>query len=143
MSAPDFIADEMPRKVYHVLHETRHDYQYSVTLSQQFMHLTPRSFNFQETLAHQIEIEPAPDDGFDRIDYFGNPTKGMTLTTPHQTLVVRASSTVELSPRPDLKTIMNSMAWEAMRDSLRGVAGVPSLESAQFLFESPHVVCNA
>lgn len=131
------------RKLYSVLHETRYQYQRSVTLSQQFLHLSPRSFDYQDLLSHRIDIEPATQDCADHLDYFGNPAKSVTITAPHRTLIVRAISSVALQPRPDGNQIQRSISWEAMRNQLREGAEGVVLEPLQFLFDSPHVACNA
>jgi transglutaminase-like putative cysteine protease len=131
---------ERRRTFYDVIHETRHHYQRTVTLSQQSLHMTPRFFERQDVLAHQIDIDPAPQDWVMRTDYFGNTFRNMTLATPHRELVVRAASTVALHARLDEQGIAGSMAWEAMRENLRVSAGAPSLDPFPFLFESPHVV---
>ncbi|CAN5264288.1 transglutaminase family protein [soil metagenome] len=128
--------------MFHVLHETRVNYQRRVTLSQQFLHLTPRVFSSQNVMAHQIDIDPAPNEVFHRIDYFGNASSGVTISTPHQQLMVAARFTVGLLPRLNRALVAESLPWEVMRDNLRDIDRVSSLEPAQFLFESPHVVCS-
>lgn len=135
--------NERRRTFYDVVHETRHQYQRTVTLSQQLLHMSPRSFEFQDVLAHQIDIDPAPQDWSVSNDYFGNLMRGMTLSTPHRALLVRATSTVALHTRPDEYGISGSMPWEAMRDSLLVSEGAPSLDPFQYLYESPHVSRSA
>ncbi|MGI4848415.1 MAG: transglutaminase family protein [Janthinobacterium lividum] len=134
---------ERRRTFYDVVHETRHLYQRTVTLSQQSLHMSPRSFEFQDVLSHQIDVEPVPQDWSVRNDYFGNATRGMTLATPHRELVVRASSTVALHARLDEQGIAGSMPWESMRESLLVSAGAASLEPFGYLYESPHVSKSA
>ena len=47
---------------YRVSHETQYAYQSAVSLSQQYLHLTPRSFAYQQIEAHRIQIEPGEDE---------------------------------------------------------------------------------
>ena len=131
----------LPPVRYHVLHETRHQYQRSVTLSQQMLHMTPRLFRWQQVTAHDIEVLPVPQDWTARTDYFGNTSRSFTLTTPHRTLIVRGSATVALLRRPDASLLALSPAWENTRTQLR-MPG-QALEASKFLFESPHVMCSA
>ncbi len=138
---PD-IATPDTRIRYRVLHETLYQYQYMVTLSQQFMHMAPRSFDFQQTLAHTIDIDPATEDWVNRIDYFGNATKNITLATPHRALEVKAASLVALYPRLTMTQIAGSMAWETLRTSLRHSASAPTLEPYQYLYASPHIALS-
>lgn len=128
---------------YRVLHETHYQYQRTVALSQQFMHMTPRSFEYQETLSHDMEIDPITEDWSNRIDYFGNATKKITLSAPHRTLTVKAESIVALSPRLTLEQISGSTPWETLRTSLRHSASALTLEPYKFLYESPHISCSA
>lgn len=123
--------------LYHVLHETRHQYQRSVTLSQQMLHMTPRVFMYQDVIAHQLEVIPGPQDWSGHIDFFGNASRSFTLTTPHRTLIVRGSSTVGLNRRPDTTVLSSSTPWEITRARLKDRGH--RLDPLQFMFESPHV----
>jgi transglutaminase-like putative cysteine protease len=127
---------------YRVIHRTDYGYQSMVTLSQQYLHLTPRSFRYQKSLSHRITVDPTPNDWSDGIDYFGNLTNNLTLTTPHQVLVVHAESEVELYARPGLAQITGSVAWEVLQDSMRLSQGATSLEPFHFLYSSPHILCS-
>jgi transglutaminase-like putative cysteine protease len=127
---------------YRVIHQTDYSYQSMVTLSQQYLHLTPRCFQYQQSLSHQIQVDPTPDDWSDGTDYFGNRTKNLTLTTPHQVLVVHAESTVELYARPTLEQIAGTAPWELLQETMRQSQGAPSLEPFQYLYSSPHILCS-
>lgn len=124
---------------YTVVHETRHRYQRLVTLSQQSLHMTPRTFKFQGVMSHSIEVDPEPQDWSFRVDYFGNITRSMTLSTPHKELQVRARSTVTVQARLNVEQIAGSMPWELMRNRLLNVAGAKSLDPYRYLYESPHI----
>jgi transglutaminase-like putative cysteine protease len=127
---------------YHVIHQTDYIYQSMVTLSQQYLHLTPRDFHYQKSLSHHIHVGPTPNDEAEGRDYFGNLTKNLTLTTPHQILEVRAESTVELYARPGLTQIEGAAAWEVLQTHLRLSQSATSLELFQFLYSSPHILCS-
>ena len=126
--------------LFHVRHETVYSYQYNVSLSQQLLHMSPRSFGYQETLAHLIHIDPLPNDWSERVDYFGNVSKTIMIATLHNELRVRAESTLRLKHRLGLHQINDSMPWEAKRDSLEQCSAATSREISQYLYESPHVV---
>ena len=81
---------------YHVVHQTRYSYQRLVTLSQLYLHLSPRSFQYQQTESHQIWVTPPQEDAAGGMDYFGNGINHITITTPHKMLLVHAESTVTL-----------------------------------------------
>ena len=124
---------------YRVLHETRYKYQSKVTLSQQYLHLTPRIFDYQDTEAHRIQIEPAINEGFEAIDYFGNHSRHVALTLPHDHLLVHAESTVALRARPGLAQIAGSPPWEGVRDTMATDKRPATLEACRYLYASPHV----
>ena len=81
-AATEVIGQSEPVARYSVIHQTDYNYQSIVTLSQQYLHLTPRNFAYQQCLSHHIQVDPLPDDGSDSIDYFGNATRNLTLTMP-------------------------------------------------------------
>ena len=78
--------------LYDVLHDTTYRYASAVALSQQIAHLRPRPCAGQQTLAHRLEIVPAPAQCSERSDFFGNPVTAFALHAPHAQLVVRSPS---------------------------------------------------
>lgn len=126
---------------YRVVHETRYQYQSMVTLSQQYLHMTPRSFPCQQTESHHIWLDPVVNDSTDGTDYFGNSTRHVAITVPHNSLLVHAESTVALSPRPTLAHIAGSLPWESVRDMMGREKSAATLEACRYLYASPHVNC--
>ena len=137
---------------YRVVHETRYNYQSLVTLSQQWLHLTPRSFPYQQTESHQIWVNPAEHDGVNGIDYFGNRTRQIAIMAPHKELLVHAESIVKLTPRPSLVELTQApqrlqavaqtadlRAWESVREHVQKSRSGATLEALRYLFASPHV----
>ena len=130
------------RARFHVVHETRYGYRSPVTLSQQYLHMTPRSFSYQQTESHGIRLSPMESSSIDGIDYFGNTTRKITITVPHRLLTVHAESTVALSPRHVTARISGTSSWESLRDTLHQGADAALLEAGRYLYESPHVLCS-
>jgi transglutaminase-like putative cysteine protease len=126
---------------YRVVHETRYTYQSTVSLSQQYLHLTPRSFGFQETESHLIWVDPPLGDSKAGVDYFGNHTRHVALTQPHDSLLVHAESTVALRPRHSLAQIAGTPPWESVRDMMGKERSAATLEACRYLYTSPHVTC--
>ncbi|WP_319239222.1 transglutaminase family protein [uncultured Propionivibrio sp.] len=123
---------------YHVIHETRYDYESPVSLSRQLLHLTPRACPWQRCLAHEIVILPTPGVDRERVDSFGNPVRQFAIEAPHGSLVVRAESRVEVLSRQLDALAFAAPAWESVRDRLTyGVLPV-ALEASVYLFESPY-----
>jgi len=135
----DSTADAPVRARYRVVHETRYTYQSSVGLSQQYLHLTPRSFAYQETESHLIWLDPVVSDTSDGVDYFGNHTRHVTLTQPHDSLLVHAESTVALRARPGMDDIAGTLPWESVRDMMGKEKSAATLDACRYLYASPHV----
>lgn len=127
---------------YRIVHQTRYTYQSLVTLSQQYLHMSPRSFCYQDVLSHEVRIEPEPAEYADSADYFGNSTRYITITAPHQELLVHAEFTVAVRPRHSAAAISATLPWETVRDELRQFQAGDALEPLHFLYASPHVICS-
>lgn len=149
---PGNVAQPARRVRYRVVHETRYNYQSLVTLSQQLLHLTPRSFVHQQIESHQIWVNPAEHDGVSGIDYFGNRTRHIAIMAPHTELLVHAESVVALMPRPSLAELTQApqrlqavaqtadlRAWESVREHVQKNRSGATLEALRYLFASPHV----
>ena len=122
-----------------VLHETHYRYSSPVVLSQQLLHLTPRTLPWQACRAHRVTIEPQPGEFDQREDYYGNPTVHVLLAAPHEELLVRAESEVSVEPREQAALAAPQTPWEPVRDRLHALETPPLLEPAEFVYESPHV----
>ena len=129
----------VPGVRYRVVHQTRYTYQSLVTLSQQYLHLSPRSFQHQQTEANPIWVNPVEEDGANGIDYFGNGVRRLTITTPHKMLLVHAESTVRLAARPGLGQIKGSVPWETLQAMMQQVRNPAAQEACRYLYASPHV----
>ncbi len=127
---------------YRIIHETDYRYDSPVSLSQQLLHLTPRSLPWQVCEQHQLYIEPQPSHRSSRDDCFGNPVLQLAFDGPHERLSVRADSEVAVLAR-NWPPLTQSPAWESVRDASAYRAGIalsPALlEAAQFLYASPHL----
>lgn len=134
---------DIPCRRYRVVHETCYGYQSTVTLSQQYVHMTPRSFAYQQTESHHIWSDPVEENGVEGTDYFGNSTRHIAITHPHNALSVHAESTVVLTARYDLDQIKGTIAWEVLRDAMPQDLQPDALEACRYLYASPHVTFSA
>jgi transglutaminase-like putative cysteine protease len=132
-------AGAVPCARYRVQHETRYQYENTVSLSQQYLHMTPREFAFQRTEAHSIIVTPQASDASEGCDYFGNLTRHIAITSPHDSLVVSADSTVALYPRHGQEQLKGSVPWEQVRDLLKQDRSQATLDACRYLYASPHV----
>jgi len=123
----------------HVVHETHYRYASPVVLSQQLLHLAPRVLPWQAVHSHRVTVDPAAGEFDEREDYYGNRTVHLLLAAPHEELVVRAESEVEVAPREKAALGAPSVPWDAVRDRMRSLTEPPLAEPSAFLYESPHV----
>ena len=128
---------------YHIVHETRYEYAAAVSLSQQHLHLSPGSNQFQVCDAHEIRIVPAPSETVFANDFFGNRTQYVAIAQPHDSLLITAESTVTLMTRPTTELLDQSNDWMLARDQFALITdrskAPEGLEPLNYLFESPHV----
>ncbi|HEY3636479.1 MAG TPA: transglutaminase family protein, partial [Caldimonas sp.] len=102
---------------YDVEHETRYTYRVPVAQSWQLVHLTPASLPWQKVLAHELAIEPPPDERHQRRDAFGNGVTHFGVHAPHPLLRVRMTCEVEIGERPDPHAAPR-LAWESVLEAL-------------------------
>jgi transglutaminase-like putative cysteine protease len=122
----------------HIIHETQYRYSAPVVLSQQLLHLTPRTLPWQTCEQHRIHVEPVAGEFAERDDYYGNRTAHLLIAAPHESLLVRAESEVTVNPRPRERRAPK-VSWEAVRARLHSLEERPLAEPADFLYDSPHV----
>lgn len=129
----------MSGKLYHVLHETVYYYESTVSMSQHLLHLTPRDFEYQHVLEHDLEITPAATECERYEDWFGNGTTWMALRRPHDDLRLIAASTVEVLPRPPAWRQASGPAWERVAEALARFPSREPLAAQECVMPSVHV----
>ena len=126
----------MSQQSYRVTHETRYAYSDTIAIARQLAHLKPRAIAWQKVRTHQLDIDPAPTERTDGVDYFGNAVVRFAVETPHEELTVRACSVVEIAdhaPGPQHR----DTPWEAAR-AVPGVWGPDlDLELEEYRLASP------
>ena len=85
---------------YTIEHDTHYVYRAPVAQSWQLAHLTPRTLPWQRVLAHELRIEPRPDERRDAFDSFGNAVTHFSLHAAHESLDVAMRCVVEVGSRP-------------------------------------------
>lgn len=123
----------------HVIHETHYRYSAPVVLSQQLLHLTPRPIPAQVCEMHRIDVTPTPAEMSSREDYFGNRTTQLLIAAPHEELIVRCESHVNVQPRARAALGAPKVPWEAVRARLHALDASNPGYPSEHTFESPHV----
>jgi transglutaminase-like putative cysteine protease len=120
---------------YRVVHRTRYRYSQPVVLCHNEARLQPRATERQRCVQSELVIEPTPAESEEREDFFGNRVLYFAIQSPHDSLVVTASSEIDLSdaapPVPD------APAWEAARADLQAPESSEARLAAHFALDSP------
>jgi transglutaminase-like putative cysteine protease len=124
------------RASYRVVHETRYTYSDTVTSAHQLGHLRPRATPWQKVKSHKLGINPKPVEQVAGGDYFGNEVMRFMINSPHNELIVRAESMVEVeSHAPD--TALASPPWEEGRAVPGKWGPVVDLDIEEYRVPSP------
>ena len=81
-----------------ITHISHYKYQPAVETAQHFLHIKPKKTNNQTLLNHQLKISPNFNELIEFLDYFGNPTHYLSLTSRHDQLQILSESTVQTHP---------------------------------------------
>ena len=128
----------MRRHLYEISHTTSYAYIGEVSVSQHVLRLTPRHYNKQACLAHDLEILPKAGTVSRHRDYFGNSTHFIGVDTPHRQLAITSRSRVAVSPA-FIPEPLETPAWEVVRARCRGDHSGSALEAHEFTYPSPLV----
>jgi transglutaminase-like putative cysteine protease len=127
---------------YRVVHTTRYRYSQPVTLCHNEAHLRPRSFGRQRCIASHVSVTPAAALIHERTDFFGNAVTYFAVQEPHDTLIVTATSSVELTPAPP-RAVDASLPWDTMTLRLAHNLTPALIEARHFVLDSPMVLTSA
>jgi transglutaminase-like putative cysteine protease len=125
--------------LYRLRHETVYSYADRVSISHDVAHIVPRALPRQRIHSVLLAIEPAPVTLTRFTDYFGNPAVFFLVEEPHDQLVVRAESEVEVTA-PPLADFAASAPWDAMALAVSARRDAEALEAYECGFDSPFVV---
>lgn len=138
ISVPEAPAPQVP-VLLKVEHETRYEYSSPVELAHHMTFLRPLEDAFQRVEIFEMQVEPTPSQHSTGRDSFGNSRSFFSVTTPHESLRVTASSLVRLAPRYGGLRPARAMPWEQLRERLRFIAGERYEPAAEFVFPSSMV----
>lgn len=123
---------------YRVTHTTEFVYEAQVGLCYNEARLLPRELPQQRVLSASLQVDPQPDDLYQRYDYFGNRTAYFSIEKPHDRLAVTTVSEV-LVGSPWYAGEVAELPWEAAREGLRSDRSPEAIEASQFTLDSPSV----
>src|ERR1700734_4573593 len=119
--------------IYRVTHRTTSSYEGPVSVSPHLVRLIPRDMPRQHCHETHISILPEPAATSTRDDYFGNIQTFFTLQEPHDSLIVEASSQLEVlnTQPPDFSA---SPPWETVVETVVTDHSENGLDAYQFVF---------
>ncbi len=138
LAANAFGADA-PEMDLDVVHETRYVYASTVSVAQHMAHLKPLADEHQQLLSFSLVVTPTPGHLRESVDAMGNSQCHFSLSQPHDSLGVRASSRVRLRARFGQLQPEAAPPWETLAASLRYVALAPLQPEVEFAMPSPYV----
>jgi transglutaminase-like putative cysteine protease len=101
-----------PGRTYDLVHRTTYTYDHPVTTSYGRTVLTPRDLADQHCHTSTLDVEPAPADIAEHVDYFGNRSTYFAVTDEHRRLVVTSRSTVTVAREAATVEDLPVVAWE-------------------------------
>ena len=123
----------------HVVHDTTYVYDSRVVGGYHAAHLAPLATVRQRVLDSAIDIAPRPSHTAVTRDAFGNMLTSFALYAPHDSLKVRATSTVRIDARTPPVDRDRSTPWEEVAALCRYRLGAPFVPAVEFVFVSPMV----
>jgi transglutaminase-like putative cysteine protease len=127
--------------LYRTTHMTRYVYEEPVSQSFNELRLTPRTAAHQRVLETKIVLSPEPAELNTRTDYFGNAVTSFAVFQMHDWFTATATSLVEVLPhQPEL---VSNLSWEEARELLATQPDMASLESSEYVYDSPYVTAGS
>ncbi|MDZ8117685.1 transglutaminase family protein [Pontiella agarivorans] len=123
--------------MYHLRHRTTFEYSNPVTFVYNVLRLKPRTLPWQQIRSSKLTIFPEPAVLAERTDYFGNTVTFCNIEMKHDSMQILMESTVEVQPRPT--STLKGVAWDTVRERLRGATSPEGLDAFQFCFDSEAV----
>jgi transglutaminase-like putative cysteine protease len=127
--------------IYRTRHVTTYTYEDPVSVSHHLARLTPRDIPGQLCRETRISILPEPAVTSTNADYFGNIETFFTLQEPHDSLIVEATSQLEVYTVRRSEFSL-SPPWENVAESLVNDSSDEGLDAYQFVFGSQRVTAS-
>ena len=118
---------------YRICHTTKYAYSEAVAISQNLIHLTPRSDERQQRTSYRLLVSPEPSDLLHSVDAFGNDVDYFSIQSAHRGLTLSAVSEVTVAETP---AVDGGPPWEEVRDALPGVDSGRLIRPYQYAFPS-------
>ena len=119
--------------IYNLWHRTTYTYRAEVTFARCVLRLTPRSSATQTVLNSFVTVTPKPSSSQRGVGPFGEETLTVVVDTPHKTLIIEATSRVDVHASPPGRPA-DSPPWEVVRDQSFQASGLGPDDPAPYLY---------
>ncbi len=122
---------------YRVIHRTEYEYSDTANVCHNIAHIAPRADTRQHCSSHFLSIVPQPSVIEERSDHFGNRLCYFSIEKPHRSMVVTATSLVDVRPtagRPE-----SHSTWRQFAADLKAMPPAESMAVSEFLLDSPMI----
>jgi len=125
---------------YRVSHTTEFSYGAQVGICYNLARMVPRELTGQKVYSAVLQVDPLPNDHYPGSDFFGNRTDYFSIQQPHDKLLVKTVSEVEVSqPELNLFDQVESLSWETVREQLCNSRSAEIFEAFPFTLDSPMI----
>ena len=124
---------------FRVRHITHYKYSSRVSHCYNVANVVPRDTERQRCLKNRITVSPTPSVTHKRTDYFGNTVFHFEIQKPHTELVITADSEIQIDDRDRELNLDLGVSYGRALETLAGSNSRASLDSREFLLNSPMV----
>jgi transglutaminase-like putative cysteine protease len=124
--------------IYDVRQATVYHYASPVAHAHHVLRLTPIDRSGQRVHAAALDVEPAPVERREGLDFFGNRITWVVLDEPHDMLTVRVAARIAVE-RAGVALAQATPPWEAVRAASFASTDLSPRSPAHFLFPSRQV----
>lgn len=128
--------------IFSVIHKTTYTYTNNVTYCHNLANLKPKSFNGQEILEYELNIEPKPTVIHNNIDFFGNEVTHFSIEKQHKKLVVTTKSTVKRTYESQQNAVISDACKKiTVAEALSKLKNVTPeiIDAKQFILDSSFI----
>jgi len=123
---------------YRVIHRTEYEYSDTANVCHNIAHISPRPDARQQCHSHYLSVVPQPSVLEEMTDHFGNRLYYFSIEKPHKSMVVTATSLVDVG-RHAKEPTFSASAWRDMADSLKVLPDADAMLVKEFMMESPMI----
>jgi len=128
---------------FRVRHITHYKYSGRVSHCYNVANVVPRDTDRQRCLTNRITVSPTPSVTHKRTDYFGNKAFHFEIQKPHTELIITADSEIQIDDRDRELDLDLGISYGRALESLAASGSRATLESREFLLNSPMIESSA